>query len=134
VDAVLDVRRVPQSVPRTDVPNTPSGGIEPTVVQGSLPEYPEYARTLGLSGEVQVRVTVDGGAVIKTEALSGNAVLSRATIRAIKSWVFEPDLKTVFVTTFVYRLQMRLSGEGEGLLLEARLPYFVRISAPADCW
>jgi len=49
------------------------------------------ARQMGLSGKVAVDAYVDiAGRVEKVQVINGNALLSSATVSAVKQWKFTP--------------------------------------------
>ncbi len=75
------------------------------------PMYPQTARQLRLSGEVEVDTTVDEqGNVEKTDVVKGNAVLARAAEMAARNWTFRPftdegkPMKVVVRLTFSFTL------------------------------
>jgi protein TonB len=66
------------------------------------PEYPEMAKKMGIQGNVELEAVVDeAGSVEKVETVSGNPILARAGVDALKRWKFKPfieDGKPVKVT------------------------------------
>jgi protein TonB len=55
------------------------------------PAYPPMARQMRLSGKVAVDAYVDiAGRVEKVQVINGNALLSSATVSAVKQWKFTP--------------------------------------------
>ncbi len=61
------------------------------VLQRTPPVYPEIAKRMRISGEVQLEVTVDAtGKVTGTKPINGNHMLSEAASDAVKKWKFEP--------------------------------------------
>jgi TonB family protein len=61
------------------------------VIRRVKPDYPEFARTTGVSGEVAVDVTIDDGGKVKSaQAISGHALLRGAAETAARSWKFSP--------------------------------------------
>jgi|SRR5438094_4615263 len=55
------------------------------------PEYPAMARQIRLGGKVQVDAYIDAdGAVEKVQVISGNPLLTSATVNALKQWKFSP--------------------------------------------
>ena len=71
------------------------------VLQKVAPVYPEIAKRMRISGEVQIEVTVDAtGKVTATKPVSGNHMLSDAAAEAVKKWKFEPGdgIATLVVT------------------------------------
>jgi len=69
------------------------------VVSKEAPAYPAIAKQLRMEGVVQVKVTIsETGKVEESETVSGNPVLAKAAIEAVKHWKFKPfkdDGKTV---------------------------------------
>jgi protein TonB len=61
------------------------------VVTRIQPEFPEMAKQLKLSGAVEVEVTVgESGVVELAKPISGNPVLTRSAVDALKRWKFKP--------------------------------------------
>jgi protein TonB len=55
------------------------------------PSYPSIARAAGVSGTVQVQVTIsEAGHVIEATAISGHSLLRDAAAQAARQWVFDP--------------------------------------------
>jgi protein TonB len=55
------------------------------------PEYPSVARQLKLSGEVELEVTItEEGVPENVRIVSGNPVLTRPCVEALKRWRFKP--------------------------------------------
>jgi len=55
------------------------------------PEYPAIARQLKLEGQVEVEAIVaEDGSVEQVNIISGNPVLTRAAVAAVKKWKFTP--------------------------------------------
>ena len=63
------------------------------------PDYPPIARQLKIEGAVELEALVsESGAVEKVNIVSGNPVLTRPAVDAVKKWKFAPftsDGKTV---------------------------------------
>ncbi len=69
------------------------------------PLYPTIARQIHLSGTVELRAIIakDGG-VIDLEVVSGNPILVRAAVDAVKQWRYRPTLlnkQPIGVQTFI---------------------------------
>lgn len=61
------------------------------VKRRTQPQYPELARLLGITGKVQLVVTVDcAGRVIGVRTLSGEMMLAEAAETAVRGWRFTP--------------------------------------------
>lgn len=66
-------------------------GIQAAAIKKVAPTYPEFAKAVGASGEVEVEVIVDeGGKVISAKALSGHIRLREAAVSAARYWRFNP--------------------------------------------
>jgi protein TonB len=61
------------------------------VVTRVPPEFPEMAKQLKLSGVVEVEITVaENGGVESAKPVSGNPVLTKSAVDALKRWKFKP--------------------------------------------
>jgi TonB family protein len=76
------------------------------------PVYPAEAKAAGVSGKVQVQVTIsEEGKVIEAIAISGPESLREAAVQAAKQWVFKPTkldgapVKVQGILTFNFELQ-----------------------------
>jgi protein TonB len=57
------------------------------------PDYPAVARQLKIQGIVELEAVVDGsGEVAKVSIVSGNPVLTKPSVEALKKWKFKPFL------------------------------------------
>jgi TonB family protein len=69
------------------------------------PEYPAQAREQRVSGLVKLEITIaETGFVRSSKVLSGNPVLARSAVEAVKRWVYQPALvngKPFSITTEV---------------------------------
>ena len=55
------------------------------------PEYPAMGKQLKIEGTVEVGVVIDeDGNVSKAEVVSGNPVLTKPALAALKKWKFKP--------------------------------------------
>jgi protein TonB len=73
------------------------------------PEYPAVARQLKLEGPVEVEASIDeSGAVTDVREVSGNPVLAKAAVAAVKRWRFTAfqsggkPVKAVATLNFVF--------------------------------
>jgi TonB family protein len=77
----------------------------PHTTSSPAPEYPEAARTAGVSGPVVIQVQIDAtGNVTDAKVVSGNAMLTESALKAVRTWKFEPTLisgQAVAVTSTV---------------------------------
>ncbi len=134
VDEILEARPAPQYLAARARLDRPTSIDEVHVEAAQVPEYPERARRAGVSGEVVVKVAIQGGEVVSTELLSGDRLLAMGAEANIKTWKFAEDLEATFTTTFVYRLELRPTGAEEGSRIELQLPRLIRITAPRYAW
>jgi protein TonB len=98
-----------RAIPEPPAPAKP-GKISIGVMEGSLlkrvePGYPALAISAHISGEVKLRATIGtDGRVKDYEVLSGNALLARAAIAAVKQWRYRATQlngEAVEVDTFI---------------------------------
>jgi TonB family protein len=74
-----------------DVKKIPTDEAMSALVSKVAPEYPALAKQLKLSGEVQVEANIDeDGSVGDVTTISGNPVLAKAVVDAVKKWKFKP--------------------------------------------
>ena len=58
------------------------------------PDYPPVARQLKLEGVVELEVSItEGGQVDNVTIVSGNPVLTKPAVEAVKKWKFAPQLQ-----------------------------------------
>jgi protein TonB len=73
--------------------------LAPDVAEGSLlqrvePEYPEEARQQRIQGAVVLEVRIGrDGAIEEVKLVSGQPLLAKAAIAAVKQWRFKPRLE-----------------------------------------
>jgi Gram-negative bacterial TonB protein C-terminal len=105
----------------------------PFLVHGDLPVYPALAIQARITGDVQLRVTVENGEVVGYVIISGNPLLVSATTDNIKSWKFDKTVRTTFATTFIYRMdgESEETKEPSNPKLELELPSLAKITARA---
>ena len=79
----------------------PLAGEEPKHVSASeamsqiitkvKPEYPEVAKQIRISGQVELEATIDEeGSVSSVKTLTGNPILAKAATDALRKWKFKP--------------------------------------------
>lgn len=77
-------------------PGTPSAAENPQpgpLLHRVNPEYSKEAKRKHLQGDVRIRVVIDKkGRVTKTHVESGNRLLAKAAIEAVRKWRYEPPL------------------------------------------
>ena len=63
------------------------------LVRQVAPDYPAEAQRKGIHGDVVLRALVgQDGRVKSVERISGNLILAKAAIHAVRQWVYEPTL------------------------------------------
>jgi hypothetical protein len=134
VHSISDVRPVPESVRR----GTPARHQEPARETAlptvpALPKYPELARKAGVSGDVDLDVTVHEG-IPAVKAVSGDRMLASEALATLKAWRFRRELESSFRIRISYRLEQRLTGADPNPRVEFRLPSQVTITAPQNGW
>ena len=133
VEELLEVGAVPDSVPWNAVIGKPkSTRCDLTVIQSVMPNYPPLAVSLGVSGTVTVAVTVHAGSVSSAVPVTGDPALIEGTLANIRSWKFGENVNCEFSTFFIYKLESRFSGSDKGPVVEARLPWMVRVTGARD--
>ena len=80
-------------------------------VSKAPPEYPATAKQLRLEGAVVVEASIsETGVVESVNPVSGNPVLTRAAVEAVKRWRFKPftedgtPVKAAATLTFAFKL------------------------------
>jgi periplasmic protein TonB len=83
--------------------------VDASVVKKAKPIYPAGAKTMGVSGKVEVKVLIsESGRVIEATAVSGHVTLRAAAEAAARQWVYKPatldgvPMKTESVLTFTF--------------------------------
>jgi TonB family protein len=89
----LDTENEPPP-PKPDPPIRISKGVSTgEAITRAQPVYPQIARQVNASGEVQVAITInESGRVIEAKAIKGHPLLRGAAEEAAKKWVFNPTL------------------------------------------
>jgi TonB family protein len=90
----------------------PETTLAPKLIKQVDPEYPEQASRSGISGGVVLNAHIDEtGKVQEVQTISGDPVLVRAAVDAVRRWEYQPSLvngqprqsDTQIVITFVRR-------------------------------
>jgi TonB family protein len=90
----------------------PETTLAPKLIKQVDPEYPEQASSSGISGGVVLNAHIDEtGKVQEVQTISGDPVLVRAAVDAVRRWEYQPSLvngqprqsDTQIVITFVRR-------------------------------
>jgi hypothetical protein len=101
-----------------------TGTLLPKVIDHAEPNYPPLGRMARISGDVLVRFTTDGQAVINADAETGHELLRSSAVENVKTWKFVTHDPGTFHVTFRYRI---ISGETDIVFLPE--PAIVDISA-----
>lgn len=131
VHAISNVHPVPKSVPWEVRWNQPPSHEEAAIE--NAPRYPDLARRVGVSGVVELDVTVLDG-VPSVTGMTGDRLLSGEAAAVVKQWRFAKGTNTRFKTKFTYELEKRLSTADANPRIEMHLPREVRIIAPENGW
>jgi TonB family protein len=131
VTEVDDVKSVPEAVPWPSARSTKAG---PVVRRAEVPQYPEMAWNVGITGDVVIDVEVSGGQVAKAEVRSGDRMLAGEAVRNVKTWQFATGVSASFTTTFSFNVETRNTGESTSARIELDLPERVRITAARNGW
>jgi protein TonB len=115
-EGTFDSNRV-ATAPATPVANprpirVSSGVLAARRIHTVQPEYPTIARMIHLAGTVQLRAIIaTDGSVRNLEVVSGNPILAKAAVDAVRQWRYQPTLlsgKPVEVET-VITVQFRMN-------------------------
>ena len=139
VHSIKKVDPVPQDVPffrwpkgsNTSSASTRTTGDElPSVSHADVPLYPPMARIAGISGTVQVEVTVKNGVVANTELKSpAPPILANATLENLKTWRFASDANATFLVTYIYEIENEVTAAPGNPRIEMQLPSLIKITA-----
>ncbi|HEU5351443.1 MAG TPA: energy transducer TonB [Terracidiphilus sp.] len=90
---------------RPDTVHLSSKLVAGLLVRKTIPEYPPIAKTLHVQGTVVLQATIStAGKIEGLRVVSGPALLQRAALEAVKTWVYRPYIlngKPVEVETTV---------------------------------
>lgn len=103
-------KEAPPPPPSTKGSTQASGQfVEATVIKRVRPMYPLGAKTMGVSGKVEVRVVIaESGNVIEATAINGHKTLRQAAEAAALQWVYKPatrngiPVKTEAIVPFTF--------------------------------
>lgn len=89
---------------RTAAQETPSEAAKRKVRSKVMPDYPDLAKKLNVTGKVKVEATVaPDGHVTATRILGGSPTLVSCAAEALKKWRYEPGPKeTTEVVEFTF--------------------------------
>ena len=87
--STTSVNRLPQSAPQTL--RVSQGISQGMLLKRVQPVYPQQARQLRLQGPVQLEANIGkDGSITKIKQISGDAVLGRAALDAVRQWKYKP--------------------------------------------
>jgi periplasmic protein TonB len=91
-DSNLGMSAPPQPKPPRTI-RTSEGVQSAMLIHRVEPLYPRFARTAHISGTVELRAIIGrDGRVNSVEMLSGNPLLTRAAIEAVRQWRYRPTI------------------------------------------
>jgi TonB family protein len=92
---------------RTAAQETPTETAKRKVRSKVMPDYPELAKKLNVTGKVKVEATVaPDGHVTATRILGGSPTLVSCAAEALKKWRYEPGPKeTTEVVEFTFSVE-----------------------------
>jgi TonB family protein len=65
--------------------------VDASIISKGRPVYPPAAKTMGISGKVEVRVVIsESGKVVDATPISGHPMLRGAAVAAARQWVYKP--------------------------------------------
>jgi len=100
------------------------------VTHAEVPLYPPLAVQAHLSGTVDIRITVKGGAVVTADPVPGaNLLLSMAAQKNVQTWGFASQSYGDFCVRYVYELDKQEGNGPSNSRVEIRFPDSVRIMA-----
>ena len=74
-----------------DAKHIPTSEALSQVITKVKPDYPEIAKQIRVRGQVELEATIDeDGAVVSIKTLTGNPILAKAAVDALKKWKFKP--------------------------------------------
>jgi hypothetical protein len=131
VHAISNVRPVPKSVPWEVRWSQPPS--RENIIEAPVPRYPDLAWRAGVSGVVELDVTVSDG-VPSVKNVSGDRLLSSEAAATVKQWRFGKGTSTSFRTKFTYKLEKRLNTADSNPRVELHLPSEVTVIAAENGW
>ena len=111
---------------------TPLSGAAhyPKLTHAELPLYPAIAWTAHITGTVKIEVTVDKGSVVDAQLQSDSSpYISNPSLANIKTWQFQPEGRTTFSVTYVYKIAGEQTLLPENPRVELDLPRLVTVTA-----
>jgi protein TonB len=88
-----DVAAAPASQIANQAAMPPAPETTPKLIKRVDPQYPQLASSSGISGGVVLNAHIDeAGKVQAVQAISGDPVLVRAAVDAVRQWEYQPSL------------------------------------------
>lgn len=136
VSEILRADAVPSDLRTEVVPfwSPPVVQVLPPVVSGDIPRYPELARSLDISGSVELHVSVADGAVAEIEVMAGHPALAEEALRTVRTWRFAKEARTAFDTCFHFQLESRPLGDNQNARVEMQLPSWIKVTGVPAKW
>ncbi len=87
----------------------PANVTAASILTQTTPEYPAEARAKNIQGEVVLHATIDkAGNISETQVLSGDDLLAKAAVEAVRQWKYKPmlvdgeakEVDTIITVTF----------------------------------
>lgn len=122
----------------------------PHLTHADLPLYPPLTSTLGISGKVEIEVTVEKGSVVDAQVKSAeiwvsdpqkdalydseakkkmaSQFLSSPSLANIKTWQFRSEDRATFLVTYIYKIEGEETELPENPKVELDLPRLVKIT------
>jgi protein TonB len=83
--------RVPSAAPAPEMLKVSQGVTQGMLLKRVQPVYPHAAMQMRVAGSVQIQATIDkGGNISSVKVLSGDPILARAAVDAVKQWKYKP--------------------------------------------
>jgi len=120
----------------------------PNLIHAEVPLYPPIARAAHITGTVDIQVTVEKGALVDAQVKSVvlgpsndrvvlndegkkkvGLYLSNPSLANVKTWQFQPEDRTAFLVTYVYKIEGEETPLPEAPKVELDLPRLVTITA-----
>jgi TonB family protein len=84
---------VPKAVPVPEMLKVSQGVTQGMLLKRVQPVYPHAALQMRIAGSVQLQATIDkGGNISSVKVLSGDPILAKAALDAVKQWKYKPYL------------------------------------------
>jgi hypothetical protein len=119
----------------------------PDLTRAEVPLYPPLARAAPITGTVEIQITVERGTVVDAQVKSVDLDpsdqvalneegkkkvglwLSNPSLANIKTWQFQPEDRTTFLVTYVYKIEGEQTPLAENPKVELDLPRRVTVTA-----